>query len=94
MTPEERDKNRCAIMARASKEGEEAPCDWEEALHAQHIYRIGVSKIAHDLRVHLDDEDLSAEEARVLAILAITGKSSLPARALLDAASLRLNQGL
>lgn len=60
----------------------------------QHICRIGVSKVAHDISVHLDDEDLSAEESRVLEILAITEKSPLPARVLLDAASLRLNQVL
>lgn len=94
MTPTERDKNRYAIIARVSDEGEEAPRNWEEALHAQHIYRIGVSKVAHDIRVHLDDEDVSTEEARVLAILAITEQSLLPAHALLDAASLRLNQGI
>lgn len=94
MPPTERDKNRYAIMAQVSKEGEDAPHNWEEALHAQHIYRIGVSKVANDLRAHLNDEDLSAEEARVLEILAIAKKSSLPARALLDAASLRLNQGI
>ncbi|MDY3682301.1 hypothetical protein [Bilophila wadsworthia] len=94
MSPTKRDKNRYAIIARVSEEGEEAPRNWEEALHAQHIYRIGVSKVAHDISVHLDDEDLSTEETRVLAILAITEQSLLPARALLDAASLRLNQGI
>lgn len=94
MTPTERDKNRYAIIARVSEEVEEAPRNWEEALHMQHICRIGVSKVAHDISVHLDDEDLRAEESRVLEILAITEKSPLPARALLDAASLRLNQVL
>ena len=94
MTPTARDENRYSIIARVSKEGEEASRNWEEALHAQHIYRIGVSKVAHDILVHLDDDDLSAEESRVLMILAITEQSLLPARALLDAASLRLNQVL
>lgn len=62
MTPTERDKNRYAIIARVSEEVEEAPRNWEEALHMQHICRIGVSKVAHDISVHLDDEDLRAEE--------------------------------
>ena len=53
----------------------------------------GINQIAHDIRVHLDDEDLSAEEARVLAILAIAEKSPLPARVLLDAAYFDLERG-
>ena len=39
------------------------------------------------------DENLSAEEARVLAILAVAEKSPLPARALLDAAYFYLERG-
>ena len=92
MTPTERDKNRYAIIARVSEEVEAAPRNWEEALHMPHVCRIGVSKVAHAISVPLDDEDLRAEESRVLEILTITEKSPLPARALLDAASLRLNQ--
>lgn len=93
MTPTERDKNRYAIM----KEARETYAKWlgdeEKAPHAHIALSGGINRIAHDIRVHLDDENLSAEEARVLAIFAVAEKSPLPARALLDAAYFYLEWG-
>lgn len=94
MTPTERDKNRYAIIARVSEEVEEAPATGKRLSICNTFAALESARSPTTSAWHLDDEDLRAEESRVLEILAITEKSPLPARALLDAASLRLNQVL
>lgn len=93
MTPTERDKNRYAIMEEAREAYAKLLGNETNAPHAHIALSGGINRIAHDIRLYLDDEDLSAEEARVLAILAIAEKSPLPARALLDAAYFYMEQG-
>lgn len=93
MTPTERDKNRYATMTQAQETYSTLLSDETNAPHAHIALSGGINRIAHDIRAHLDDEDLSAEEARVSAILAVAEKSPLPARALLDAAYFYLEQG-
>lgn len=93
MTPTERDKIRYATMTQAREAYEKLLGDETSAPHAHIALSGGINRIAHDVRAHLDDEDLSAEEARVSAILAIAEKSPLPARALLDAAYFYLEHG-
>ena len=93
MTPTERDRNRYAIMEEARETYAKWLGDEEKASHAHIALSGGINWIAHDIRLHLDDEAQSAEEARALAILAIAEKSLLPARALLDAAYFYLEQG-
>ena len=93
MTPTERDKNRYAIMEEAREAYGRLLGDETGAPHAHLALTFGINRIAHDIRLHLNDEDLSAEEARALAILAIAEKSLLPTRALLDAAYFYLEQG-
>ena len=93
MPPTERDKNRYAIMEEARETYSKLLGDETGAPHAHLALAFGINRIAHDVRAHLDDKDLSAEEARVSAILAIAEKSPLPARALLDAAYFYLEHG-
>lgn len=93
MTPTERDRNRYAIMEEARETYSKLLGDETGAPHAHLALVFGINQIAHDIRAHLDDENLSAEEARVLAILAVAEKSPLPARALLDAAYFYLERG-
>lgn len=86
MTPTERDKNRYAIMEEAREAYAKLLGNETNAPHAHIALSGGINQIAHDIRVHLDDEELSAEETRVSAILVIAEQSLLPTRALLDAA--------
>lgn len=93
MTPTERDKNRYAIMEEAREAYGRLLGDETGAPYAHLALTFGINRIAHDIRLHLNDEDLSAEEARALAILAIAEKSLLPTRALLDAVTFYLDLG-
>lgn len=93
MPPTERDKSRYATMTQARETFSKLLGNETSAPHAHIALSGGINQIAHDIRVHLDDEELSAEEARVLAILAIMEKSPLPAGALLDAATFYLEHG-
>ena len=94
MTPTERDKNRYAIMEEAREAYGRLLGDETGAPYAHLALTFGINRIAHDIRLHLNDEDLSAEEARALAILAIAEKSLLPTRALLDAVTFYLDLGI
>ena len=93
MTPTERDKNRYAIMEEAQEAYGRLLDDETGAPHAHLALAFGINQIAHDIRAHLNDENLSAEETRVLEILFIAEKTPLPARALLDAAYFYLEHG-
>lgn len=77
MTPTERDKNRYATMVRAQEAYGRLLDDETGAPHAHFALAFRINQIAHDIRAHLDDENLSAEERRVFSDSLYRGKFSL-----------------